>query len=966
MINNKTSLLVPSQLPSFVRENPDYSNFSLFVQSYYEWLEQSGQITDVSKNILNYNDIDSTIDEFLVYFINDFLPYFPSDSLVSPDKAIKLARSLYHNKGIPSSYKLLFKILYNSDFDLFQTKDAVLKASSGIWYVSKSLKLATTDLSFLETKNYRIFGETSKSIATIENAILVGSKIEIFISNIERLFQSGEIVRIVDNNNQDVLINGKTLQSKIVGQISQININPKNRGQYYQSGDPVIVYGGLNANTLNPVGATAHVKETTAGSIKSITLTNGGWGYRAEPNSIINITNGGGAEAVINGLNPESSNVANVSFIPRDIISLKRFITIGNTNYNFSNTATSNANTTLAKALTFDSFSTYPLSSVVLTYSGGGITAPPEVSATSYYGNELYAHTMNYQESIDYTDPSVYSQYFNDLKNIGILAPIQIIDGGLDYKVNNVITFSGGRGYGANAIVANVNSAGSIVSVSYVPGSVPFCPLGGMGYTSDSMPTLTVNTANTHTSNNVATLIVSTILGDGAKFSTVTDRAGEITTITIDNPGEDYISAPNISLKIQDILVSNVSLTLLPLNGDVIYQGSSTSASTYQATVYSITPLVLNGIQSQSTYNIRVYNYNSTPDPSLQLNIKGKNIVMNISDVDYSLNHFYPGSPAYTSGIKVYGDGTASAKASFLNGLVIGQGEYLNSSGQASSFDVLQSDFYNNYTYQITVEKEISKYRDILLNLVHPIGTKVIGRYAVKSNTNYDIHGVDASYQSYNLSHYTGYVGSTATMQADFTNKSNNIITFTSLGVGVNIANFIFSSNNETNTVIQLTSSTGPNVHSEVTYVDYVNNQVRLESNVWLTFANVANITAIAGSNTINIVSLTGAYDIINNGNYSNTAYPLKDIVYAGDKVKIANNNTLTVSSVDYSSGNGKIYVTGTIAYNSNSLLSVNRTLTTTSVQIINTLGGTEYTPALTTENGIYLITEDGKSLIVG
>jgi hypothetical protein len=36
-----------------------------------------------------------------------------------------------------------------------------------------------------------------------------------------------------------------------------------------------------------------------------------------------------------------------------------------------------------------------------------------------------------------------------------------------------------------------------------------------------------------------------------------------------------------------------------------------------------------------------------------------------------------------------------------------------------------------------------------------------------------------------------------------------------------------------------------------------------------------------AGTNTINIISLTGAYDIINYSNYSNTSYPLKDIVYA-------------------------------------------------------------------------------------
>ena len=41
MITNgqKTSILVPYQLPEFIRDNPDYENFVLFLQAYYEWLE---------------------------------------------------------------------------------------------------------------------------------------------------------------------------------------------------------------------------------------------------------------------------------------------------------------------------------------------------------------------------------------------------------------------------------------------------------------------------------------------------------------------------------------------------------------------------------------------------------------------------------------------------------------------------------------------------------------------------------------------------------------------------------------------------------------------------------------------------------------------------------------------------------------------------------------------------------------
>ena len=52
--DKKTSLLIPSQLPEFVRDEPSYQKFVLFLQSYYEWLEQNGNVTDRSKNLLNY------------------------------------------------------------------------------------------------------------------------------------------------------------------------------------------------------------------------------------------------------------------------------------------------------------------------------------------------------------------------------------------------------------------------------------------------------------------------------------------------------------------------------------------------------------------------------------------------------------------------------------------------------------------------------------------------------------------------------------------------------------------------------------------------------------------------------------------------------------------------------------------------------------------------------------------------
>ena len=868
--HNLTSLLIPSQLPEHIRDDPAYANFVLFLQAYYEWMEQNGNVTERTKNLTSYIDIDSSTSEFLNYFYNDFLSYFPEELLVDKTEVVKLAKELYKSKGTPASYQLLFRILYNMDVDFFYTKDAVLKASNGKWYVSKSLKLATdliyvdtisyssntitiktvisNDLTpntsftlsgttattnppdgtwkvsnivddktfsfnatniptgtleaidasvyipsgfankdFLDTDNLRIFGETTKSIATIENSVVSGKRIEVFISNIERLFESGEYVRIVDTNNQDVLFNGYPLRAKILGQISQININPTNRGLLYQPQDPVIVYGGLNTPT--GIGATAEVKETTTGSIQRIKVEYGSYGYtkfinsglQGSANTRLNITNAIGAQAHVTVLDSiDNPNKVDVSFIPIDYIGLCNNVTIGNTTLSFfANNITANANTSLANSFTFTSFSTYPISSVIVDNGGGGIRQTPVVTADSLYYTKNLASLAN-------------------LKNLGILAPIQIIDHGLGYVANDKIIFTGGTGYKAYANVTSVNSSGSILTTSFVhDANNKLVSLGGMGYTvgalipspnvantqilntlhnteyklGSGLPSLSVNSANVAAAN--AVLVIPGILGDGALFTPQVDRVGSITTINVSNYGEDYVSAPQVSIKVQDIIVKGLTLDNLPYNGDVVYQGTLNTG--YVALVDSITMLIPNAVSTASVYRLRVYNYNAKPAFTTPLNVVDKTISMIMTTEYNAILPIDDRRDAY--GVLTYGDGTAKATAKFLNGLTIGEGEYLNSTGHPSSFDVIQSTEFNNYTYKITLEKEIDKYRKTLLDLLHPTGMKVIGRYALKSEAQTDFNMVDKLNTANTLLHYTGSSSSNVTMSVPI---ATNLLTYSS------------------------------------------------------------------------------------------------------------------------------------------------------------------------------------------
>jgi len=1088
------STLLPSQLPAYIRDDPAYSKFVSFFQAYYEWMEQSSSENNTNvlyntKNLLNYNDVDTSTKEFLQYYLNDFLHYFPKDSLLSEQLALKTARELYRTKGTISSYQFLFRILYDSDFDVFYTKDALFKTSDGVWYVPKSLRLATTDLAFLNTKNLRIFGETSKSIATIENSIVSGNKIEVFISNIERLFSSGEIVKIVDSRNQDLyFLNGDivssntigsyVLQAKVVGQISQININPDYRGENYNLGDPVVVYGGLNGTTNNPIGATAEVGAVTVGYIHAINVIDGGFGYQNYPNTQVVITdqNVSGARAhigsvttnippayaIINGgvgynvndvvikgnisntfvafadvsgvdmngsitnityrngldantilgvaANIVSSNTnaknasisissvpgsaaATASHIVSDSIDLKTFgnwldgvghqnanaksIVIGNSinyplgnasyyanTYSFSNFLSANVNTKLSDAFTFQSFETFSISSVIVDNGGGGINKIPAASAESLYNTDVY----------DPMDPTNYmgTNIQGALGNLGILSPPQIINPGVGYRVNDILQFSSGIGHGANAVVTQISSTGGILSVAYAyPNATKIeYPLGGMGYRSDQLPSITINSANTFAAN--AVLTIPSILGTGAELAVITDRVGAVTTINLITYGEDYISAPSVSLRIQDIVVSNVYLDKLPQNGDIIYQGGSIKSATYFAVVNSIEELLYDAIPGQSLFKLRVYNYN-TPNllSNFPLKIQNKSISLNLAPPTISAagsniltypENYFTNSKLYDSvGTITYGDGNARATSKFLNGLTIGSGQYLSTKGQPSSFSVLQSKIYNNYTYQITVEKEISKYRSVLLNLLHPTGMQLIGRYAMKANTSAVVTSEDSLNFAHSLYYYTQIQASNVSMSVVAPTKSTNIIKFNNIGTGVNIANFIFA-----NSSIQFITANNDIIRSEISSIDSSNNTITIASNVWLTFANVATVTAISGSNVASVNTLTDKYNIINNAKYNDANVPLKDIIRTGDSILISNNTYKIVSSVDYV--NNIIHLTSNLTGNTNnSFITVNRTLNANalSVQIYGPIGQ-QYIPNIIDELGNILTTEDGSQLILG
>ena len=914
----KTSLKVPYQLPEFIRSDDNYQTFVAFIKAYYEWMEQqyidsnkSGAIYG-TQNLLNYQDLNfvepgETFNKFIDYYVNQFLPNFPADCLADKSKLIRMAKELYSRKGTPASYQFLFRALYNSDADIFLTRDVIFKASDGKWYISKSLRLDTNDEQWLSINNYRLFGETSKSIATVERSVAVGDRMEVYIANIERLFVSGEDVVVVDNNNQvlyfkdskvvtEGTVGATPLRAKILGSISAVNINSTKRGQLYNgrtptySGDPVVFYGGLNS--ANGVGASAFVYETTAGSLRDITVVNGSYGYRPDPNTYIRILGGGGSGAIANVGTVDTAGEINVAFVPQNYMSLGLFAATkicANAYPFFPANTSANSVCSLANAFTFVGFSTYPITSVVLNNGGGGYKSLPSVKAFSLY---------------DTTDPQTTEnlKVKGLLSSLGMLGPIQIVTPGTGYANGDIINFTDSAGgVGARANV-KVNATGSITSTEYIysntTNQVVKYPKNGLGYKQTNLPTLTVTTSG----GSGASLRVNNVLGDGADLTPVADERGigAITSFIIENFGEDYIEAPRVSLKVRDLMVTNVSPANIIKNGDLIYQGTSVNTAVFKAYVDSISLYEADAVQANSKYVLRVYNYTSNTKTNLQLKstdrAAGANLYLDL-DTGFTTINTETGENIYQNGVRTYGNGAAVATAKFLNGLIIGTGQYLNDDGFPSSNQILENEDYNNFTYNLTVQKSFDAYKEVLFKLLHPSGTKVIPINALKSQEFIDVHRETAQSNTHTLGFYTGDPGSNATMYSTFENASNNIIKFDAL-VGANIENIALPGS-----LVSLINPNGPNVFSEIISVNYTSNTAVIRDNVFLSFANVATANVLTSNDRINILSVTNQYDVINDGQYSNTANKIRDIIFAGDRIRVVSgSNTFhgTVSWINY------------------------------------------------------------------
>jgi hypothetical protein len=202
-IREKISALVSSQLPEFIQS--DFPTFVSFIEAYYKFLEQDQGALELVQNARSYNDIDSTTEEFVRYFLKNYAANFPENTLVNKRFLVKRINDIYTAKGSSLSFDVLFRTVFNTPVEIKTPFDFVLRASDGRWDQRVSLRLKTISGNRNALLNrflpYQIGGiDYSTPIVNVKN--LTSTLTEIFLDRnfLASSYNVGDVIRIFDGS----------------------------------------------------------------------------------------------------------------------------------------------------------------------------------------------------------------------------------------------------------------------------------------------------------------------------------------------------------------------------------------------------------------------------------------------------------------------------------------------------------------------------------------------------------------------------------------------------------------------------------------------------------------------------------------------------------------------------------------------------------------------------------------------
>ena len=530
--NSKTSLLVSSQLPAFVRE--EHETFIKFMEYYYKSLEQDGETLYLSKNMLRNLDIDQLYQHvldvhtsptnvrddydyisFLQKMYDTFIKYIPDNVLADRTNILKHAKEFYLSSGSERSVRFLIQALFNKQAELYYPKQDILRASDGKWFIEKSLKVRNVKVNNVANSiavtnfgNTTIKGISSNATAIVEKVDTYYDKgqliFELKLSSIYKEFLNAEeIFTYYTEEGVDKYLTANLFS----GIITSAQVISGGEGYIEGTTVPIVSNTGTGAQVI--------ISRVTKGTIQAAGIVKGGAGFKVDDPLLI-FGSGSGAAGVVADVDDTGFYHPNSYNVVWSTINLEANTTLDNVVY--SNLSSSNVNTTIANAMSYFVYANCGPAFSLTISNGGNNYIPPITIAIS--ANSI-------------------------ISRMGILGKMQIVDGGLGYTAGDTIEFLNSLGSAGSGAIANVTSVaanGMITGVRFeqMPGHI----IGGQGYDPLSLPAANV-VSGTGTGANIA---VTAVIGHNEEIIQSVSNIGTIELLTVVSGGFGYIDNPTLNL----------------------------------------------------------------------------------------------------------------------------------------------------------------------------------------------------------------------------------------------------------------------------------------------------------------------------------------------------------------------------------------------------------------------------------
>lgn len=286
---NPTSPFIPGQLPEFVRV--DHPTLVSFLTAYYEWLDSDNTYLRSPKKLASVVDVDTTLEEFITYFKNEYLFGFPEKLAVSektskpvdPVKLMKNIKGFYRAKGTEKTYDFLFRILFDTSVEFYYPKTDIMKLSDGKWVVRRSIKISNNigNAIFDSVGGTVVQRNTNGDIVASARVLEVSTYrigtndiAELFLGGVNGEFQAGyDGVEFTDKSE----ITRK--ENRVFSVIGKTTIS--NGGSGYKAGDRIIFTPTAGDTGVKAAGRVAEVD--ASGTIRKIIIDNFGVNYKTAP-----------------------------------------------------------------------------------------------------------------------------------------------------------------------------------------------------------------------------------------------------------------------------------------------------------------------------------------------------------------------------------------------------------------------------------------------------------------------------------------------------------------------------------------------------------------------------------------------------------------------------------------------------------------------------------------------------------